>query len=164
VSTSGPGSSVDALVAEYEDLQVRLADPAVHADQSVSRRLGRRYAELTPIIATARDLDTTRGDLTAARELSEEDAAFADEARELAARVAEISGAVEEISAETERAQLEVADVAAVAEESSASAEQVSASTEETSASAQEIAASAQTLSATADQLNGLVRRFKVTA
>ena len=97
MSTSAPGSSVDALVAEYEDLQVRLADPAVHADRSVSRRLGRRYAELTPIIATARDLDTTRGDLTAARELSGEDAAFADEARELAARVGELEDRLAEL-------------------------------------------------------------------
>ena len=31
-----------------------LADPAVHADQARARRLGRRYAELAPIVETAR--------------------------------------------------------------------------------------------------------------
>jgi len=89
--------AVDALVAEYEDLQVRLADPAVHADQSASRRLGRRYAELTPIVAIARDLETTRGDLQAARELSDEDSTFAEEARMLAGRVDELEAKLAEL-------------------------------------------------------------------
>jgi peptide chain release factor 1 len=96
MSTSS-ASAVDSLVAEYEDLQVKLADPAVHADQSASRRLGRRYAELTPIVTTARDLESTRGDLEAARELSEEDPAFADEARSLAVRVDELEAKLAEL-------------------------------------------------------------------
>src|SRR6478736_3498393 len=72
------------------------SDPAVHADQSASRRLGRRYAELTPIVATARDLESTRGDLEAARELSDEDPTFADEARVLATRVDELEAKLAE--------------------------------------------------------------------
>ena len=35
---------VEDLVAEYADLELRLADPAIHADQAEARRLGRRYA------------------------------------------------------------------------------------------------------------------------
>ena len=68
------------LLAEYADLEGRLADPAVHADQARARRLGRRYAELAPIVETARELDAAARDLDAARELAAEDAAFAAEA------------------------------------------------------------------------------------
>ena len=91
--------AVDALVAEYEDLQVKLSDPAVHADQAVSRKLGRRYAELTPIVTTARDLAATRGDLQAAQELGAEDAGFAEEARTLAGRVDELEQRLSELLA-----------------------------------------------------------------
>ena len=86
-----------AVLAEYEELQGKLADPAVHADQAASRRLGRRYAELTPIVTTARELDDARGDLQAARELSAEDAAFAEEARGLAGRVDELEARLAEL-------------------------------------------------------------------
>jgi peptide chain release factor 1 len=79
-----------ALLAEHAGLEAQLADPAVHADQSRARRLGRRYAELTPVVATARELDTVRGDLATARELAGEDASFAVEAEDLAARIGEL--------------------------------------------------------------------------
>ena len=72
-----PRASIEQLLAEYEDLQARLNDPGVHADQAVARRLGRRYAELTPIVTTSTALDEARGDLQAARELTAEDASFA---------------------------------------------------------------------------------------
>ena len=35
-----------ALLDEYAELEKRLADPAIHADQATARRVGRRYAEL----------------------------------------------------------------------------------------------------------------------
>ncbi|MCW2598589.1 MAG: hypothetical protein JWM02_418 [Frankiales bacterium] len=60
---------LDDLLAEHADLEARLADPAVHADQTVARELGRRYAEIGPIVATARARDILRQDLQAAREL-----------------------------------------------------------------------------------------------
>ena len=41
---------VEELVAEHADLEQRLADPAIHADQGRARTLGRRYAELAPIV------------------------------------------------------------------------------------------------------------------
>ena len=43
---------VQDLVDEYVDLERQLADPSVHADQSKARTLGRRYAELGPIVST----------------------------------------------------------------------------------------------------------------
>jgi peptide chain release factor 1 len=76
---------VSGLVAEYAELERELADPSVHADQARARDLGRRYAELGPVVATVRELEAVRGDLVAARELAAEDAGFAEEAAQLEA-------------------------------------------------------------------------------
>jgi peptide chain release factor 1 len=79
------------LLAEHAQLETELADPAVHADQSRARRLGRRYAQLAPIVETARGLDTARADLSAARELAAEDPSFAAEATSLEQRIDELT-------------------------------------------------------------------------
>ncbi len=79
--------SLPALLAEHAELETRLADPAVHADQALARRLGRRYAELTAVAETAHALETARGDLATARELAGQDPSFAAEATELDHRV-----------------------------------------------------------------------------
>jgi len=78
---------LSALLDEYAELERRLADPAIHADQAAARRIGRRYAELAPIARTAAELAQTRADLAAAQELGADDAAFAAEAAELEARL-----------------------------------------------------------------------------
>ena len=64
---------LDDLLAEHADLEARLADPAVHADQAVARELGRRYAEIGPIVAKANERDALKQDLQAARELGMDD-------------------------------------------------------------------------------------------
>ncbi|NES15633.1 MULTISPECIES: peptide chain release factor 1 [Micromonospora] len=74
-----------ALLDEYADLERRLADPAIHADQATARRVGRRYAELVPLHKAAGELEQARADLAAARELAAEDPAFAAEAEAIAA-------------------------------------------------------------------------------
>ncbi|ATO16688.1 peptide chain release factor 1 [Micromonospora sp. WMMA2032] len=74
-----------ALLDEYAELEKRLADPAIHADQGAARRVGRRYAELVPLHKAAGELEQARADLAAARELAAEDAAFAAEAETIAA-------------------------------------------------------------------------------
>src|SRR6266487_3384345 len=94
--TSTP-DRLPALLAEHADLEAQLADPAVHADQSRARRLGRRYAELTPVVATVRELDAARADLATARELSGEDASFAAEAEVLAGRVDQLGQRLREL-------------------------------------------------------------------
>jgi peptide chain release factor 1 len=71
--------AVDALVAEHADLERRLADPDVHADQGLARRLARRYAELTPLVAARAAWVSARGDVQAARELAADDPGFAEE-------------------------------------------------------------------------------------
>ena len=80
-------ASLDALLDEHAELERALADPSVHADAAQARKLGRRYAELGPVVAAARELATARDDEVAARELVSEDPSFADEAREQHARV-----------------------------------------------------------------------------
>ncbi len=79
--------NLDELLKEYSELEAQLADPAVHADQGRARTLGKRYAQLTPVIGTYRELETARDDLSAAKELAGEDEAFAEEAAELEQRI-----------------------------------------------------------------------------
>jgi len=88
---------VSELLAEYAEVEHELSDPAIHADQGKARALGRRFAELAPIVAVARELDVTRDNLSAARELGEEDASFAAEAETLAARIAELEDKLHEL-------------------------------------------------------------------
>ncbi|ADU48955.1 peptide chain release factor 1 [Intrasporangium calvum] len=81
--------SVQAILDEYADLEARLADPAVHADQDLVRTLNKRYAALGPTVASARAWQTARDDVEAARELGAEDAAFAAEVPALEGVLAE---------------------------------------------------------------------------
>ncbi|KAA5832761.1 peptide chain release factor 1 [Saccharopolyspora hirsuta] len=90
-------SKLESLLAEYQELEQRLADPGVHADQAKARKLGRRYAELTPIVRTARELDQARSDLEAAREFAAEDAAFAEEAERLAEQLPALEAKLTEL-------------------------------------------------------------------
>jgi peptide chain release factor 1 len=75
---------LSALLAEYDELEQRLADPAIHADQAQARKVGRRFAELTPIHKTAGELAALRADIEAAKELAAADPDFAAEAQSLA--------------------------------------------------------------------------------
>ena len=61
------------MLAEHAELELRLADPELHADPGAARKVGRRFAQLSPIVATYRKLETARGDLEAARELAADD-------------------------------------------------------------------------------------------
>jgi peptide chain release factor 1 len=90
-------ATLDALLEEHARLERALADPSVHADATQARKLGRRYAELGPVVAAAHDLSTARGDEAAARELATEDPSFADEAREQHARVETLEARLAEL-------------------------------------------------------------------
>ncbi|RBY82159.1 peptide chain release factor 1 [Geodermatophilus sp. TF02-6] len=89
VPTAAP-DRLSGLLSEHAALETDLADPAVHADPARARRLGRRYAQLAPLVETARALDAARDDLAAARELAAEDPSFLDEVRSLEERVPEL--------------------------------------------------------------------------
>jgi peptide chain release factor 1 len=71
--------SAAALVQEHAELERRLADPAVHADQDLVRKLNKRYAALAPTVAAYHAWCTARDDVAAARELATEDPTFAEE-------------------------------------------------------------------------------------
>jgi peptide chain release factor 1 len=78
---------LDALLVEYAELEAKLSDPSIHADQALARKIGRRFAELSPIAKAAVELAQARGDLTAGRELAGEDASFAGEVSDLEQRI-----------------------------------------------------------------------------
>jgi peptide chain release factor 1 len=81
------GKRLATLLAEYAELEQRLADPAIHADQTLARRTGRRFAELAPIAKTANELAQARADRVAALELAAEDPDFTAEANSIEARI-----------------------------------------------------------------------------
>jgi peptide chain release factor 1 len=78
--------AVEGLVSEHAELEQRLAEPGLHADQALAKKLNQRYAELTSVLRAYRDWQQLGDDLEAARELGAEDASFAEEATELALR------------------------------------------------------------------------------
>jgi peptide chain release factor 1 len=78
------------MVAEHSELERSLADPAVHTDQERAKALGRRYAQLTPVVQAYREWQQKQGDAQAARELAAEDSSFLAEAKDLERQAAEI--------------------------------------------------------------------------
>ncbi|MGB3828202.1 MAG: peptide chain release factor 1 [Ornithinimicrobium sp.] len=76
--------SAAPLLAEYLAIEERLADPSVHADPAVFRKLTKRYAALSPTVAAYRAWQAANDDHTAARELALEDEGFAAEVPALA--------------------------------------------------------------------------------
>ena len=83
--------SAAPLRAEFQELETALADPAVHADLARARKVGRRYAELTPIVKALDEYDRLTDDLAAAKELTAEDASLAAEAAELEAQLGPVT-------------------------------------------------------------------------
>jgi peptide chain release factor 1 len=71
--------SVETLLTEHDGLQEQLADPALHSDPARSKKVNRRYAELSRIIAAYRQWQQLESDLAAAQEMAVEDASFAEE-------------------------------------------------------------------------------------
>jgi len=81
--------AVDQLVKEHAELEQRLADPDVHSDQQLAKKLNQRYAELSAIVRTYDEWHRLGDDIGAALELAHEDAddtSFAEEAEALQLR------------------------------------------------------------------------------
>ena len=89
--------NVPALLAEYEELEKQMADPAIHADQGQARKLGKRYAALGPVIAGYRAWKSAQDDLAAGKEMAADDADFASEIPALEAKLAETETKLEEL-------------------------------------------------------------------
>ena len=98
-STNSEATAIDALLAEHADLERQLADPNLHSDAGRARRVGRRFAQLAPVVTTYRKLESARGDLEAARELAADDDSFAAEVDELVTQVAELESQLTDLLA-----------------------------------------------------------------
>ena len=81
--------SIDQLVAEHGQLQQQLADPAVHQNPGLAKKLNRRYLELDRIVGAHHNLQSLMDDLEATKELASEDASLADEIPALEANIEE---------------------------------------------------------------------------
>ncbi len=78
----------ESLREEYREVTAQMSDPQVMSDSSKSRRVGRRFAQLGPIIKALDAHERLTEDLEAAKELAD-DPDFASEAERLAAELAE---------------------------------------------------------------------------
>lgn len=92
-------SSVDDVLSEYAGLEAQLSDPALHEDAAAARRVGKRFAELTPVVQCHRALVSARDDADAARELAADDPAFASEADRLDAQAEELEARLADLLA-----------------------------------------------------------------
>ncbi|MFP4513979.1 MAG: peptide chain release factor 1 [Acidimicrobiales bacterium] len=63
---------LESLEQEFDDVEARLADPAVIADQSIYTDLTRRYRELEAIVTRSRALRSLQEDLSVLREMATE--------------------------------------------------------------------------------------------
>jgi len=89
--------NVSDLLVEYVELEKELADPSIHSDQGKARKLGKRYAQLGPVIAGYRAWKSATDDLAAGKEMAAEDAAFESELPALSAKVLETEEKLEEL-------------------------------------------------------------------
>ncbi len=83
--------ATQGLRDEFADLERQLADPEVVRDPARSRKVGRRYAELTGVIKALDEHQRLTEDLSAARELADDDLAFAAEAQRIEADLARVT-------------------------------------------------------------------------
>ena len=90
-------STMPEILKEYEQLEKDMADPSIHADQGKARQLGKRYAQLGPVIAGYRAFKKSEEDLTAARELAEVEPDFAAEIPALEKAYEDYASAMEEL-------------------------------------------------------------------
>jgi len=90
-------ASAHEMVREYQELEKQMADPSIHEDQGKARQLGRRYAQLGPVVAGFNAWKTAADDLIAAREMAQEDESFASEIPAMEAAVEVAADKLEEL-------------------------------------------------------------------
>ncbi|HYI61337.1 MAG TPA: peptide chain release factor 1 [Acidimicrobiales bacterium] len=89
---------LDELARELADVEARLSDPDVYADQARSADLARRHKELEAIVSRRRQLDARADDLATAREMYAE--AGPDDRALLRGEIDEAEADVERLTAE----------------------------------------------------------------
>jgi peptide chain release factor 1 len=90
-------ASAHEMVREYQELEKQMADPSIHEDQGKARQLGRRYAQLGPVVAGFNAWKSAADDLEAAREMAQEDESFASELPAMEVAVEEAADKLEEL-------------------------------------------------------------------
>ena len=85
------------MVREYQELEKQMADPSIHEDQGKARQLGRRYAQLGPVVAGFNAWKSAADDLEAAKEMAAEDPSFAPEIPAMEASVETAADKLEEL-------------------------------------------------------------------
>ncbi|MEY4735191.1 MAG: hypothetical protein RL428_526, partial [Actinomycetota bacterium] len=90
-------ASAHEMVREYQELEQQMADPSIHEDQGKARQLGRRYAQLGPVVAGFNAWKSANDDLAAAREMAAEDPDFAAEIPAMEESVARAAEKLEEL-------------------------------------------------------------------
>jgi len=90
-------ASAHEMVREYAELEAKMADPSIHEDQGKARQLGRRYAQLGPVVAGFKAWKSAADDLEAAKEMAAEDPEFASELPALVTKVDETAQKLEEL-------------------------------------------------------------------
>ncbi|MEY3483128.1 MAG: peptide chain release factor 1, partial [Actinomycetota bacterium] len=64
-------AKLDAILADFEQLEISLTTPEVLGDQYKLRDASRRYKQMGPLVACIRNYKATLGNVEAARELIE---------------------------------------------------------------------------------------------
>jgi peptide chain release factor 1 len=90
-------ASAHEMVREYQELELLMADPSIHEDQGKARQLGRRYAQLGPVVAGFNQWKSAAEDLEAAKEMALEDPDFASEIPALEETVERAATRLEEL-------------------------------------------------------------------
>ena len=90
-------ASAHEMVREYAELEAAMADPSIHEDQGKARQLGRRYAQLGPVVAGFKEWKSADDDLNAAKELAATDPEFASEIPALEATAQKAAEKLEEL-------------------------------------------------------------------
>ena len=90
-------ASAHEMVREYQELEKQMADPSIHEDQGKARQLGRRYAQLGPVVAGFNAWKSAADDLEAAKEMAAEDSSFATEIPAMEASVESAADKLEEL-------------------------------------------------------------------
>jgi peptide chain release factor 1 len=91
---------LEGLEREFDDVEARLADPAVFADQDAYRELAKRHKELEAIVERSRRLRQRTEDAATAREMLTE--LSGDDREMIRTEVAEADADVERLTAELE--------------------------------------------------------------
>ena len=79
-----------AAVEEYGRLEKQMSQPETASDPAQIRKLGRRHAELAPIVEAYKAYQSALEDSQAAEQMAQEDPGFAEEAKAMADRIPDL--------------------------------------------------------------------------